>query len=551
MLKFKNKLIMSIISLAVALSSMTVFADSKVQRFWDVDSSFWAFDYIADLAERKVINGYEDGSFRPNKTVSRAEWAKMMVDAANIQVSDNRSYFTDVPSGYWATSYINSAKQYLTGYKDGTFRPNQAATREDVAVAMVLLKGYDTEDVDYSYLTFLDNDTISNYAKAYVAVAVQHNLISGFTDGTFRGQDTLSRAQAATLIYKAFQQGSADKIVNPSVPANTSKDEEYKQQAESSSHPSSSDIDDSTHNDDKIDETDNEYSYSIDKLASAKYIKSVYDYTTDNRGNIYFVNGEYIDVVSIDSEEVSHFQYIPDLDIDGEDISLKDFNIYSLCWSVNDNTLIIQGSYNKINSVNAANVVNSFIIKSPGDEGYLELVNPAFESENNVTWNEGDTAHIIATTASGQLISNYQVWDESGEEIISDIVPESEHWVTAHTFTRCAANIGNNIYYITSADDNDRRSFYCYNFNQAENKFDITATAYALSNSGLYAFTDSKIAKINFNGKILDTISTSDVYIQDSMPLKVGNIQEKMISYEDSLVIYDNVMKAFRKIKKN
>ena len=230
------KKFISVLIVVLVLITSTVFARDYAQRFWDVPKDYWGFEYIADLTERGVIKGYEDGSFKPENIVLRSEWAKMMVTAAGLSVNDNGTYFTDT-NGHWANSYINTAKNYLTGYSDGSYRPDQAATREDVTVAMVKLKGYDLSDVDYSYLnTFRDVDSISNYAKGYVAVAIKNNLISGFEDNTFRGQDTLTRAEAATLMYRAFKHGNADKVTTtPTTPitSDTSKsNEDYAKQAE-------------------------------------------------------------------------------------------------------------------------------------------------------------------------------------------------------------------------------------------------------------------------------------------------------------------------------
>lgn len=230
-----TKKIIAILITSMLLLSNNVFAREYAQRFWDVSKDHWAFEYIADLTERKVIRGYEDGSFRPERTVTRAEWAKMMVDAAGVNSSDNKVYWEDLKD-HWANNYVNAASKYLTGYSDNYYRPDQAVTREDVAVALVKIKGYDISDVDFAYLnSFTDVSSISNYAKAYVAVGVQQNLIAGFSDKTFRGQDTLTRAEAATLMYRAFKQGNADKITeSPTVPVSSSYEDEYKDQAEPS-----------------------------------------------------------------------------------------------------------------------------------------------------------------------------------------------------------------------------------------------------------------------------------------------------------------------------
>ena len=222
--KFKQLLSLLMV-LLLCTSATTAFADTPLrddypQRFHDVPKSHWAFKYIADLEDRGIINGYPDGSFRPSATVTRAEWAKIMVCAADLRPNDNSVYFTDT-ANHWAIAYVNAAREYLTGYPNSIYRPNQAAVREDVTVALVRLKGCDTSKVDYSCLEkFTDNNSISNNIKAYVATAVEVGLIQGFDDNTFRGQATLTRAEAATLLWRAFTEigdcsGGKTPLVNP------------------------------------------------------------------------------------------------------------------------------------------------------------------------------------------------------------------------------------------------------------------------------------------------------------------------------------------------
>lgn len=284
---------MMILILALLLMSQSVFArdiSEYRQRFWDVAKEHWAFLYIADLAERGVLNGYEDGSFKPSRTVTRAEWAKIMVDAAGVSVADNSVYYTDM-SNHWANKYVNAARNYLTGYTDGSYRPDQAATREDVTVAMVRIKGYDLSEVDYSYLSdFKDVDSISNYAKGYVAVAVQNNLISGFEDNTFRGQATLTRAEAATLLYRAFQHGNADKVVAaPEEPIKQNSvsikedkpNEEYIQQSYPVyEEPVEEEIE-------VVEEETKSYTYTIDTMAEVSAM--VTSMVTDNKNVLHYV----------------------------------------------------------------------------------------------------------------------------------------------------------------------------------------------------------------------------------------------------------------------
>ena len=211
-----RKFIAAAVTMVILLTVITGFAKDYPQKFYDVPKDHWAFEYIAELVERGAINGYEDGNYKPDNTVSRAEWATIMVKAANKSLGNSVSSFNDMDNDHWANPYVNAAKEYMTTYEGGTaFRPDIAALREDVTVAMVKLKGYDVDNTDFSYIAkFKDQDSISDNCKKYVAVAVEKGLISGFEDDTFRGQNTLTRAEAATLLWQAFQKGNDDKVVD-------------------------------------------------------------------------------------------------------------------------------------------------------------------------------------------------------------------------------------------------------------------------------------------------------------------------------------------------
>ena len=265
------------------------------QKFWDVPKDYWAFFYIAELVDKGVLAGYEDGSFRPENTVTRAEWAKIMVLAAGLPVKDNNVYFTDMIN-HWANTYVNTAKDYLAAYTDGSFKPDQAAVREDVTVSMVKLKGYDVNNVDYSYLNqFTDTNSISNSLKAYVAIAVEKDLIDGFDDNTFRGQNTLTRAEAATLLWRAFQYGNDNKVVDtPDTPLTAQKDT---QTQESTQKPQTSETTPKpAQESQQAIEPEKEKPYIIDTLKQVK-IDSNDDFTYDG-DQIYYIDGK--DIYSLD-----------------------------------------------------------------------------------------------------------------------------------------------------------------------------------------------------------------------------------------------------------
>ena len=197
----------------------SVLAAVNTQTFADVPSSHWAYDYINEMYTRGVVNGFPDGKFYPSSTVTRAEFAKMMTTAANINVANASKAvtFTDVDASHWALQYINAAKPYLSSYQTpsgaAAFHPSEAAVREDIAVAMVLLKGINVQNADESILKtmFSDYSSISSNARKYIAVALENGIVSGYDDGTFRAQSSITRAEAVAMMWRAFQQGSDSK----------------------------------------------------------------------------------------------------------------------------------------------------------------------------------------------------------------------------------------------------------------------------------------------------------------------------------------------------
>lgn len=213
----------------IMVFAIVPFASAANKSFSDVPRNHWAYKAIMDMAERGIIDGYTDGRFRPNNKVTRAEFAKIMIAAADVEI-DRRSVkqtFEDVPRSHWSFYYVESAKPYLTGYKQGnryTYKPNEPAVREDIAVAMVRLLGYDkTKKADLNQLRkFRDNQEISTNLRPYVAIAIDTGLMQG-SNNYFRPQDAITRAEAASLLHRALieRDGDEDKIVfpNPNPPA--------------------------------------------------------------------------------------------------------------------------------------------------------------------------------------------------------------------------------------------------------------------------------------------------------------------------------------------
>lgn len=193
--------------LLAAGSSLTTVSGAG---FPDVDQSFWAYAAILEMESRGVVNGYTDGTFRPANPVSRAEFAKMLTGAAGLRPEyPETPTFRDVPASDWAYGYIEAVKENMPSYFDGiawSFEPAEGARREDVAAAIVSMKGYDfsAEDVLDFYGKFTDTESVSLVNVPLVAIAVREGIFTGYPDGTFQGQGTITRAEIAAVLNRVF-----------------------------------------------------------------------------------------------------------------------------------------------------------------------------------------------------------------------------------------------------------------------------------------------------------------------------------------------------------
>lgn len=115
----------------------------KTATFKDVAKDSWYSSYIQTAFANNIISGYENGTFEPNKQINRAEAVKILLDAAKIAVGTGYSAkFPDVAKSSWYAPYINyvAEKGIVSGYNDGTFGPNKNLTRAETAkiVSMML-----------------------------------------------------------------------------------------------------------------------------------------------------------------------------------------------------------------------------------------------------------------------------------------------------------------------------------------------------------------------------------------------------------------------------
>jgi len=177
--------------------------EAPKELFSDLSVSHWAFTAVNCLAENFILNGYLDGSFKPENKITRAEFAKIIVSALSSYKPDLKSDFSDVPADSWYYTYVSSAYSLglITGYPDGSFRPNDNITRADICTivnrALKFLP-------DGSVSAFTDDSGIPTYARDSVYALAAKGIISGNPDKSFKPTDFATRAQTAKIIYSAF-----------------------------------------------------------------------------------------------------------------------------------------------------------------------------------------------------------------------------------------------------------------------------------------------------------------------------------------------------------
>ncbi len=197
-------------------------------NFSDVAPDFWARPFIQALAERKIITGFPNGTFRPEQPVERAEFAAMIANAfEQKQVRPlAESGFRDVAANYWATSAIEEAFQtgFMKGYAGGQFLPEQPIPRAQAITALANGLGLSADGTPEEILrsSYKDVGWIPAYAINPIAAATQANIIVNYPNvQALNPLRTLTRAEAAALLYQALvRQGRVQPLANNVAAAN-------------------------------------------------------------------------------------------------------------------------------------------------------------------------------------------------------------------------------------------------------------------------------------------------------------------------------------------
>ena len=196
----------SLLALTLAVM-MTMGAFAQV--FVDVSANHYAYEKINEFYEKGIINGYGDGTFRPDDEVSREEFAKLLIEAfASLPELEYTSNYSDVENDRWSAGYITVAENYFGGSKDAdgkkVFYPELVAEKEDMVAAIVKTMGFPeavANDKDAAKTAFSDGNAISDELVSFISIALEEGIIDA--GEVFDPQKGMTRAQAVMLLDKA------------------------------------------------------------------------------------------------------------------------------------------------------------------------------------------------------------------------------------------------------------------------------------------------------------------------------------------------------------
>jgi hypothetical protein len=168
-----------------------------------VDINHWARPQIEKYLALGIVKGYPDDTFKPDSTITRAEFVTLVNRAFDKQYTGASASFIDIKPSDWFYQDIAAAQagEYISGDQDGYFRPDSPVTRQEAAVIMAELLKLEVspENVDFE-----DADSISQWAMSALCAVNANNIMVGYADGSFRPHALITRAETLVMLDRAM-----------------------------------------------------------------------------------------------------------------------------------------------------------------------------------------------------------------------------------------------------------------------------------------------------------------------------------------------------------
>lgn len=183
--------------------SPTPSPSTEPQPSFSDTAGHWAAASINKLAEQSILGGFPDGSFKPDKQMSRAEFMAVMYRLLDLNTEEGDAGFEDISNAAWYSKYVKGLSEagIVTGFEDGSFKPNQEMTREEAFVILYrALKERLVTPVDANKPVFTDEAGVSDWAKEAISALTESGFIKGYEDGTLRPKEKITRAEIAAIV---------------------------------------------------------------------------------------------------------------------------------------------------------------------------------------------------------------------------------------------------------------------------------------------------------------------------------------------------------------
>lgn len=199
-----KRLFQALIVSLFALSLFVPAAGAAGKSFTDYHQGNFGFEEVSYLVERGVIQGYQDGSFKPHREVNRIETAIMFQRALGLEAPAHQASFKDIAPGSNFAAVAAAVKEadIFKGNSNGTFGPGDSLTREQMA--SVLVRAFGLQELSGKNVPLNDLHRVSSAHIKDVKILYQHGITKGKNDGSFDPKGTVSRAEFSVFMYRAI-----------------------------------------------------------------------------------------------------------------------------------------------------------------------------------------------------------------------------------------------------------------------------------------------------------------------------------------------------------
>lgn len=196
--------------ITVSLTSFSKYAVLEINKdFSDVKSTHWAHNVIKEMAAKQIVTGISDVSFAPERNVTRAEFAALIVRALKLEATSSATTFADVPQDKWFASAVMAANEagIVNGRTKTVFAPDDTITREEMVAMIVRAYEYVNGTVPKNDQTVVFTDLVnaSQWSHDYIIKAAQLSLVNGRGNNLFSPRGLTTRAESVQVIANLYK----------------------------------------------------------------------------------------------------------------------------------------------------------------------------------------------------------------------------------------------------------------------------------------------------------------------------------------------------------